>query len=840
MDNGTVDFQSIVNAKVKQWNEDKNIVKIDSSNNDSIILNFNDSHTFKMIYPKTTNESYIIEYINNNNMRRLGWISDLNIYFIQKKPEPKKMLDIFYKQYNKYQNTLETRKLTTIDSTIELNTAVNFELEKMNMAKYIESVIETSKSQIYTNTNTNIIFDRKTVANLIAREFIELWEQGRVGTGTKHFGLELVNNNLYHWRVKYDNFDRKELNNALEEVYKKYGYDSIMVDIHLHDTLYPNYPPTVKVIRPKLMDSLTYKISNTKMLQLDYWTSTRSMEFVVKKIYSLLATHAKVLVDFEMNDQNKYPNGAFMKIEEYLIELASNITNDISTYDEIDTENYEMYKKRIGSSVQAIEEAAKAKSFQTVAGSRNGTGIGSGKKTVWASGTGYGSGSGTGWDYDSYFKSIEERDKMIQNILNKIIVEIQDVNTKSTECMALYNTINNSLLINYLKSQFIGTTLIEINKHKDLYKVLLELLQNLATEHGIFLFGDNNNNDNDNKGKSLFSIFTELNQLCQSALKLNKHNLDELKDEMIDSIVTLYSMIEPLYKEYVSKLERQAEETKIAEAKQKNIEEEYVNTMIQLLNSDEDYNLIGTNYHYQKEFDAVKKIDRPRGVMKRLRDEALNFRTSLPISYDATIISRHDPNYMTAIRTAITGPRDTPYENGIFLFDTFINTNFPSDPPNVWFLNHGGKRTNPNLYDTGYVCLSIIGTWRGGVKGESWDAKTSTLSQIYISIQSQILVDYPYFNEPGYESSYNNAAGMQAAENYNQNSRLYTMKFAMAELIENPKLYPQFEDFITAHFRLKKDKVLQTCEKWVNMATSANKNDYQQTYARIQKALDKL
>ena len=33
-------------------------------------------------------------------------------------------------------------------------------------------------------------------------------------------------------------------------------------------------------------------------------------------------------------------------------------------------------------------------------------------------------------------------------------------------------------------------------------------------------------------------------------------------------------------------------------------------------------------------------------------------------------------------------------------------SDFPSVPPKVWFMNHGGVRFNPNLYDYGkYVYL---------------------------------------------------------------------------------------------------------------------------------------
>lgn len=33
----------------------------------------------------------------------------------------------------------------------------------------------------------------------------------------------------------------------------------------------------------------------------------------------------------------------------------------------------------------------------------------------------------------------------------------------------------------------------------------------------------------------------------------------------------------------------------------------------------------------------------------------------------------------------------------------------------------GGKvRFNPNLYDNGYICLSLLGTWPGRNKKEEW------------------------------------------------------------------------------------------------------------------------
>ena len=50
---------------------------------------------------------------------------------------------------------------------------------------------------------------------------------------------------------------------------------------------------------------------------------------------------------------------------------------------------------------------------------------------------------------------------------------------------------------------------------------------------------------------------------------------------------------------------------------------------------------------------------------------------------------------------------------------------------------------NPNLYEEGKVCLSILGTWAGD-QNESWSASRSSLLQAFVSIQGLVLVKEPY------------------------------------------------------------------------------------------------
>ena len=86
-----------------------------------------------------------------------------------------------------------------------------------------------------------------------------------------------------------------------------------------------------------------------------------------------------------------------------------------------------------------------------------------------------------------------------------------------------------------------------------------------------------------------------------------------------------------------------------------------------------------------------------------------------------------------------------------------------------------GLRLNPNLYENGNVCLSLLNTWRG--KGtELWDASNSSILQLLISLQGLVLNANPYFNEAGYERQIGLPEGEKNSLMYNENAFLLSCK----------------------------------------------------------------
>uniref|UniRef100_G3UKZ3 Ubiquitin-conjugating enzyme E2 Z n=1 Tax=Loxodonta africana TaxID=9785 RepID=G3UKZ3_LOXAF len=129
-----------------------------------------------------------------------------------------------------------------------------------------------------------------------------------------------------------------------------------------------------------------------------------------------------------------------------------------------------------------------------------------------------------------------------------------------------------------------------------------------------------------------------------------------------------------------------------------------------------------------------------------------------------------------SIHALITGPFDTPYEGGFFLFVFRCPPDYPIHPPRVKLMTTGNNtvRFNPNFYRNGKVCLSILGTWTG----PAWSPAQS-ISSVLISIQS-LMTENPYHNEPGFEQERHPGD----SKNYNECIRHETIRVAVCDMME--------------------------------------------------------
>lgn len=163
------------------------------------------------------------------------------------------------------------------------------------------------------------------------------------------------------------------------------------------------------------------------------------------------------------------------------------------------------------------------------------------------------------------------------------------------------------------------------------------------------------------------------------------------------------------------------------------------------------------------------------------------------------------------------GPEKTPYEDGLFLFDFQLSADYPAAPPLCHYISYCSDRLNPNLYEDGKVCVSLLGTWSG--RGTEVWTSSSTLLQVIVSIQGLILVSEPYFNEAGFEKQKGSQQGRENSRMYNEMVVLKLVQ-AQTKLLLHPP--PVFKDIIIAHFKKHAEKLLQRVELWMEISEQHN------------------
>jgi len=198
-----------------------------------------------------------------------------------------------------------------------------------------------------------------------------------------------------------------------------------------------------------------------------------------------------------------------------------------------------------------------------------------------------------------------------------------------------------------------------------------------------------------------------------------------------------------------------------------------------------------------------------KAFMKSVRREICLLRTSLPPG----ITVKGYEERMDLFSAMIEGPKNTPYEDGLFFFDFQLGPLYPAVPPTLHYVSYCCDKLNPNLYEDGKVCLSLLGTWNG--KGtETW-TPNSNLLQLLVSIQGLILVREPYFNEAGYERQKGTAEGAENSRNYNEMALLKLVQ-SMTRLIQDPQ--EPFAKEIKTYCEAHAPGMIERLENWIHVS----------------------
>ncbi len=398
--------------------------------------------------------------------------------------------------------------------------------------------------------------------------------------------------------------------------------------------------------------------------------------------------------------------------------------------------------------------------------------------SIFAKGTGFGNVMTNTWDIDNYMKSKRYTQLNKEIALKEICFYISQTCLNTTDAI-LFETFKQTSFYNHLCEEFASLSLLEISNNHDVYTTLINLFTCLVDNNFLSIFTE----DNNKLYNTLENITTQIHSLE------NIGNKDSIEKDIT---------------ELVKKIKTHVRSKDTAEVRTNNMTK-YKEVMLE-------YKFI--DYKIIKNIDDKDVITRQ--FLSRFRKELSVLMNTLEVSYDASIFCVRDTENIRCMQALITGPNDTPYENGCFIFDIDLPTTYPIVPPKVTFLNNSGVRFNPNLYSDGKVCLSILGTWEGD-KSESWNPVTSNLAQVLMSIQTQVFVENPFYNEPSYDiikSKEDQKTKEEHNHIYNRNIAIYTMLYSIVGTIKNRNSYPQFKEVIEKHYKLKEERIIDRCRNW--------------------------
>jgi ubiquitin-activating enzyme E1 len=446
-------------------------------------------------------------------------------------------------------------------------------------------------------------------------------------------------------------------------------------------------------------------------------------------------------------------------------------------------------------------------------------------------------GSGKKWIVNEYLAKKKLRNEFIVSLLklfkNLFKVDADEFSPDDPEVAAVkqswFRTVAESCLLPLLEGAFKCSSLYEMSKEFELYEQYCEVL--LCIGHNNYLRPLMLQLPPEYlplQLESLASILKtqEANTTLFSTFAQNSSAKPVEGEEKLQSVelgnflMTTIGQIKKLYPQEFADNDDDEYEN-ITDKDVKAVLELPVNEMYKVAFKNLRFGLVdfkrpsdsSVEHHYASTIVSESKSS-SQSRMVRLAQEIADLSSSLPIDSYNAITVRADANRLDVIKAMIAGAENTPYANGLFEYHVYLPSDYPTSPPkcNLETTGSGDVRFNPNLYACGKVCLSLLGTWRG-TASENWDPKISNLLQLFLSIQSVVMSEEVYFNEPGYEGEAGTEEGEKKNEGYSNIVRLNNVKHAMIKQIKTPVV--GFEDITRRHFYIKRHVVLKECGKWV-------------------------
>ena len=192
------------------------------------------------------------------------------------------------------------------------------------------------------------------------------------------------------------------------------------------------------------------RVPTLEILKLSHWDPARDMRSVLTEIKAFLCTWARIDLASEKNDCGKHPDGAYIKIEHHLLQLAmmSEVTprGDLRHHDQRPNKMCAITAKPTSPPASGTESLGPCNSSNSSSSS---------KKAPQAKGTGYSSHGHKGWDVRVHQAAQKEKDSQIQMVLKMICSELKRSRDEDTADSVpdLYAVVEGSALLPFLETK---------------------------------------------------------------------------------------------------------------------------------------------------------------------------------------------------------------------------------------------------------------------------------------------------------------------------------------------------------------------------------------------------
>jgi len=673
-----------------------------------------------------------------------------------------------------------------------------------------------------------------------------------------------VDEDVFVWNVRLSGFPAdSEIACTLKQLRELYNYDYVELEMKFMPDLFPFFPPTVRLVRPRLQNYMIGRLVCMPEIQLANWNPTRTVKDILGCIRRVLEAHGAVdMSDPEVNDpDSELPPYTALEFDLLRLTMLTDIApRVVSTMGDPESIKLIVPKQK----KQKADEAGKDESGSAAYAAAGGQSSRGFKK-----GTGYGGGSSEkGWDVEAWRAAQLKKDSEVCEIAHSLSIELD----KGSVPPSLAVVLEQSSLVPFLRRYLGNDSISDMEAHPAIHHDVFDIATNMSKHPTLLRLFEPLPGDS---APSLAQLLGELRKSASIANKFEKfakgasvatatdssddatahvskrrgvtgaptvdhhaktitaHILDTC--DVVDGKLAIYRSqraaetmeIDSNTPAAASAAAFAASSSKAAASSSASAAAASSSSAAAAASSSSsavpDYVAIQSplrfgevenfkSHHYTKAHGATSAA-LSRQWVKRLGTEYSDLSRSLPINEGSSVFLRYKEDAMAFCQFLIAAPDDTPYGYGCFLFDAFFPNTYPQTPPMVNLQTTGGGsvRFNPNLYNCGKVCLSLLGTWSGAA-GENWSASTSTFLQVLVSIQSLILVPEPYFNEPGYQSSLGTAQGKAQSEQYNRVIEVATVRYAMIDMMKNPPDWAK--EIVANHFCLHRLHILEQCRDW--------------------------